>query len=154
MKWDTSQMQLEWAERGFFCSVGISVDETSKLIYILCHSYNHPGGAHTMASEMIFQFTDSNFAQSIKSGVSLVDFWAEWCGPCRMQGPIVDKLATNLQGKAKIGKLNVDENPEVAQQFNVMSIPTILIFKDGQPVKQFVGVQTERTLTDAIAQLG
>lgn len=107
-----------------------------------------------MASEAVFQFTDSNFKQSISSGISLVDFWAEWCGPCRMQGPIVDKIATSLQGKAKIGKLNVDENPGVAQQFNVMSIPTIIIFKDGQPVKQFVGLQSERALNDAIAQLG
>ncbi len=69
----------------------------------------------------------------------LVDFWAEWCGPCKMIAPVIDQLAVELQGKIKITKVNVDEAPELAGQFNVMSIPTLLIFKNGEPVDQIVG---------------
>jgi thioredoxin 1 len=69
----------------------------------------------------------------------LVDFWAEWCGPCKMIAPIIDQLSIELQGKMKIAKINVDEVPELAGKFNVMSIPTLLIFEGGQPVDQIVG---------------
>ena len=84
---------------------------------------------------------EKNFeAEVIKSQLPvLVDFWAEWCGPCKMIGPIIDQLAIELQGKIKIAKVNVDDAPELAGQFNVMSIPTLLIFKNGQPVDQIVG---------------
>ncbi len=86
--------------------------------------------------------TDQNFDQEVlKSDKPVfVDFWAPWCGPCRMMGPIVEELAKEMAGKnIKIGKLNVDENPNTAGQFNVMSIPTFLIFKGGQMVDQFIG---------------
>jgi thioredoxin 1 len=76
----------------------------------------------------------------------LVDFWAVWCGPCQTQGPIVEDVAKELEGKAIVGKLNVDENPTTAGTYNVMSIPTLIVFKGGQPVKQFVGVQNKETL--------
>jgi len=84
---------------------------------------------------------EKNFdSEVVKSTLPvLVDFWAEWCGPCKMIGPIIDQLALDLQGKIKIAKVNVDESPELAGQFNVMSIPTLLIFKNGQPVDQIVG---------------
>jgi thioredoxin 1 len=68
----------------------------------------------------------------------LVDFWAEWCGPCQLMLPILDELTTTMEGKAKIGKVNVDEASSLAAQFRVMSIPTLIIFKDGQPVEQMV----------------
>jgi len=95
---------------------------------------------------MAVVLTKDNFNQSIESGVSLVDFWAPWCGPCKMQLPIVEELATELEGKATIGKINVDDQPELAAQFGVMSIPTLILFKDGQPVDKMVGLQSKDAL--------
>ena len=84
---------------------------------------------------------DKNFeAEVVKSHLPvLVDFWAEWCGPCKMLTPVIDQLSVELQGKMKMAKVNVDESPQLAGQFNVMSIPTLLIFKGGKPVDQIVG---------------
>jgi len=90
---------------------------------------------------MAIALNDTNFKDEIKSGVVLVDFWAEWCGPCQMMLPILEELTTTMEGKAKICKLNVDESPTTAGEFRVMSIPTIIVFKDGQPVETLVGVQ-------------
>lgn len=102
-------------------------------------------------SELIF--TDQNFEQEIlKSPVPvLVDFWAPWCGPCKILSPIVEEIAKDYEGKnIKIGKMNVDENPQMASQFGIMSIPTLLIFKNGQVVQQFIGVQEKSKITDAL----
>lgn len=92
--------------------------------------------------------TDKNFStEVIQSKIpALVDFWAVWCGPCQTQGPIVEEVARQLAGKAKVGKLNVDENPKTAQKYDVMSIPTLMIFKGGAVVKQFTGVQSKEIL--------
>ncbi|OGL83611.1 thioredoxin [Candidatus Uhrbacteria bacterium RIFCSPLOWO2_02_FULL_54_37] len=98
-------------------------------------------------------FTDANFESEVeKSDVPvLVDFWAPWCGPCRIQGPIVEELAKELEGKPyKVGKLNVDESPNIAQQYGVMSIPTLMVFKGGKVDKQMVGVQQKETLKKAL----
>jgi len=84
---------------------------------------------------------EQNFQDEIKEGVVLVDFWAEWCGPCQMMLPILEELSQRMEGKAKIAKVNVDENPSLAAAFRVMSIPTLIVFKDGQPVEQLVWVQ-------------
>jgi thioredoxin 1 len=99
--------------------------------------------------------TDANFeAEVVKSDKPvLLDFWAVWCGPCQMQGPIVEDIATVLAGKAKVGKLDVDENTQVAQQFGVMSIPTLMIFQGGKVVKQFIGVQNKETLMGELGKL-
>jgi len=97
--------------------------------------------------------TKGNFAQSIASGVSLVDFWAPWCGPCKMQLPIVEELSSELEGTAVIGKINVDDEPELASQFGVMSIPTLILFKDGQPVDKMVGLQSKDALKNKIQGL-
>lgn len=92
--------------------------------------------------------TDQSFeTEVIKSDKPvLVDFWAVWCGPCQVQGPIVQEVATAMGDKAKVVKLNVDENPMNAQKFGIMSIPTLLIFKGGNVVKQFVGVTSKDVL--------
>jgi len=104
---------------------------------------------------MTIDFTDANFEQEvIKSDKPvLVDFWAAWCGPCQMMSPIIEDLAKDMGDKAKVGKLNVDENPEMAQKFGVMSIPTIKIFKGGEIVKELVGVQDKDSLKSELESL-
>ncbi len=99
--------------------------------------------------------TDANFDNEVlKSDTPvLVDFWAVWCGPCRMQDPIIEEVAHELEGKVKVGKLNVDENSTTAQKFGVMSIPTLMIFKNGTVVKQFIGVQSKETLLSELNKL-
>ncbi|MGM0461619.1 MAG: thioredoxin [Fibrobacterota bacterium] len=96
--------------------------------------------------------TDATFeTEVLQSPVPvLVDFWAPWCGPCRMVGPIIDKVGEEAGDKAKVVKLNVDENPQKASQFNITSIPSVIVFKDGQKVEQFVGVQSEQTYKAAL----
>jgi thioredoxin 1 len=96
------------------------------------------------------KFTDANFKDETKEGVVLVDFFATWCGPCKMLAPVIEELAGEYEGKVKIGKLDVDENPETAGQFGVQSIPTIIIFKDGQEVDKMLGFQSKEALKEHI----
>jgi thioredoxin len=90
------------------------------------------------------------FEDTIRSGVSLVDFNAAWCGPCRTQKPIIDELAAQFKEKAMIIELNVDENQHLAMHLNIMSIPTLIIYKDGEEVRRFVGLQRAEVLSEAI----
>ena len=102
-----------------------------------------------MAGQNTLTFTDGGFDQEVlQSSVPvLVDFWAEWCGPCRMMTPTIDAVAMEYEGKAKIGKLNVDENGQVAMRYNIRGIPTLLLFKGGQVVEQRVGAVGKAEVT-------
>jgi thioredoxin 1 len=105
---------------------------------------------------MAKQFTDSSWEQDVLGSDKpvLVDFWAEWCGPCRMIGPLVEELSSEYEGKAVIGKLNVDENPGVASKYGIRSIPTLLVFKGGEVVDKIVGAVPKSMLAQKIdAQL-
>ena len=87
--------------------------------------------------------TDATFEDEVAGGSMIVDFWAPWCGPCRMVGPIIDEIATEHGDKVSIGKLNVDENPATAQKYGIMSIPTIILFRDGEPAKKVIGARSK-----------
>ncbi len=105
-----------------------------------------------MSSEP-FHVSDSNFEQTIKSNkLVLVDFWANWCGPCRALAPTIADLAKEYSGKVLIGKLDVDENPVTAEKFQVFSIPTMIVFKDGVEVDRLVGLCPRNRITDALAK--
>ena len=102
-------------------------------------------------SDSVKELTTGNFNETIASGTVLVDFWAPWCGPCKMQTPILEKVAPQVEGKAVIAKVNVDEHAPLAAQFGVRSIPTLILFKDGEKVRDFIGVQQEAALLEILS---
>jgi thioredoxin 1 len=101
---------------------------------------------------MALEFTDATFQKEVLENdkVTLIDLWAEWCGPCRLMTPVVDELATQYQDRVTVGKLNVDDNPEVPTNYNVRGIPTFLIFKNGELKEKIVGAQTKQYLQNKI----
>ena len=105
-----------------------------------------------MASEKVVTLTDDNFDEEVvQSDIPVVvDFWAEWCTPCRMVAPVIDELAGDFAGKAKIGKLDTDSNRDTALKFGISAIPTVMLFKGGQVIKRFVGVQSKREYAAAL----
>ena len=100
----------------------------------------------------ILELTNANFEQEVLQSELpvLVDFWATWCGPCKMFGPIVEEFAQDNEGKVKVGKVNVDEQPELARKYGIMSIPTAIFFKGGEIDEQMVGLQSKETLEDLL----
>ena len=103
----------------------------------------------------VVEFSESNFEQEVSQSPTpvLVDMWAAWCGPCRLIAPVVEEVAGTYQGRMKMGKLNVDDHPQVAAQFRIMNIPTLLLFKDGKEVDRIVGVVPKEELTRRIERV-
>ena len=105
-------------------------------------------------AQAISTLTDSTFDEEVRAAEApvIVDFWAEWCGPCKMIAPILEEIASEQQGKLTVAKLNVDDNPDVARRFDVMSIPTLIVFKDGEPAKRLVGAKGKGQLLQELAE--
>ena len=105
-------------------------------------------------AQAISTLTDTTFDEEVKSAEEpvIVDFWAEWCGPCKMIAPILEEIATEQTGKLRVAKLNVDDNPDIARRFDVMSIPTLIVFKDGEPAKRLVGAKGKGQLLQELAE--
>ncbi len=105
-----------------------------------------------MAASNVLTLTEANFREKVLEHLqpSLVDFWAEWCGPCKMIGPIFDELASEYEGRIRFGKVNIDENQALATQFGIRAIPTLLLFKAGDIEEQFVGLKSKRDLKAAL----
>lgn len=103
---------------------------------------------------MAIEFTDTNFQETVLDNgkLSVVDFWAPWCGPCKMVGPIIEELSKEYDGQVSIGKVNVDENPEISQKYGVRNIPTILFIKDGEVVDKHVGAAPKNVLAKKIQE--
>lgn len=101
---------------------------------------------------MAFEITDANFQESVleREGLTVIDFWAEWCGPCRMIGPIIEELHSEYDGKVLVGKVDVDNNPEVSMKYGIRSIPTVLFVKNGEIVDKQVGATSKKVLADKI----
>jgi thioredoxin 1 len=108
------------------------------------------------ASKNVVEFNDSNFETEVLQSEQpvLVDFWAEWCMPCRMLAPTIDKIAEAYVGKVKVGKLDTDSNREVAMKYQISAIPTVILFKNGQVAQKFVGLKQEKEFKEAIDSLG
>ena len=109
-----------------------------------------------MAGQNVLELTDQNFDQEVINSPQpvLVDFWAEWCMPCRMLAPTIDKIAESYSEKVKVGKLDTDSNREIAIKYQISAIPTVILFKDGQVAQKFVGLKQEREFKEAIDSLG
>jgi thioredoxin 1 len=103
-----------------------------------------------MHNDQTPELTNGEFAEFIKNGTAFVDFFAEWCMPCVMMAPIIDELSEKFKGKIKFGKVNVDDNKEIAQKFNIMSIPNMILFKDGKKVSQFIGAVSQDELENKL----
>jgi thioredoxin 1 len=117
---------------------------------IPCLAFANPPKSEDSMADSVQELTDSNFSESINLGVTLVDFWAPWCPPCRAQAPAVVILAEKFTGRARVAKFNVDDNPVAPTKLGIQNIPTLIVFKNGEVFTTFVGLQDESKLSQAI----
>lgn len=134
--------------------LGLSI-MSGALLFMGCEKTTATGtkagdGVAEKVASRVLELNDATFAAQTAQGVVLVDFWAPWCGPCRLQGPIVEKASAQLGDTVRVAKVNVDQASQTAQKFGIRSIPTLIVFKDGKPVKQFVGVTQADALVAAV----
>jgi thioredoxin 1 len=125
----------------------------TSIVFLLLVAFNtnsYSQKADKTSVSKVITITDNDFDKTVKKGITMVDFWAVWCGPCRRQGPIVEEIANEVGKKIKIGKLDVDNNKVTSNTFNVRNIPTLIIFKDGKEVKRLVGLQDKQTLLNEL----
>lgn len=101
----------------------------------------------------VSELSSNNFKEFISKGTAIVDFWAPWCGPCKMMAPIFEEISKELKDKIKFGKVNVDDEPELAQEFDVMSIPTLIIFKNGEQLDRLIGLMDKKEILEKIDEL-
>ena len=104
-------------------------------------------------SGLVKELNSENFNESIANGITLVDFWAPWCGPCKMQVPVLEQLAALIEDGVKIAKLNIDESSNIAGQLGIQAIPTLVLFKDGNEIKRFIGLQQKESLINEITNI-
>ena len=103
-------------------------------------------------NDTIVTLTTDNFNEQIATGVVMVDFWATWCMPCKAMAPVIDEIASQTTGKVKVGKVDIDENKDLARQFGIQAIPTLIIFKDGKQVETLVGMQSKESIVQALSK--
>jgi thioredoxin 1 len=129
----------------------IAVVVIAVVAVLIMRSYNKMKNAPALAeSDLIEHLTAENFAHKTKNGIVLVDFWADWCMPCKMMAPILNEVAESTEGTAKIYKLNVDEQQQVAAKFGIRNIPTMILFKDGKEVERIIGVKPKDYIISSI----
>lgn len=124
--------------------------------FVILIVYNHrkmKNAPSVTNSDKILVLNNKSFRNAIRSGTVLVDFWAPWCGPCKMMAPVLNEVAEEMDGQVRVGKLNVDHNQPVAQKYKVRNIPTMILFRDGKEVDRYVGVKSKKALIKAITEV-
>lgn len=121
-------------------------------LIIMAHQLSNKRKNKMIDTKTIIHLNTPNFDKTIKKGLVLVDFWAEWCAPCRIQNSILEDIVSEMEGKVIIAKLNVDENRQIATRYSIRSIPTLLLFYNSKITRQFIGVQQKQTIINAINQ--
>ena len=128
-----------------------SIKNSASLVFLLLTVFLNVSCNNNNASEKnIILLTQDNFDKTKSEGIVLVDFWATWCKPCRIQGPIVAEIAEQYKGKLTVGKCDIDQNRDLADTYNIQSIPTLIIFKDGAPVGTLIGLQSKGSMEELI----
>jgi thioredoxin 1 len=125
---------------------------TCSLILLISIFFGQTGCKSDSANESILTLTTENFGDEISKGVVMVDFWASWCMPCKAMTPVIEEIASQTRGKIKVGKVDIDANGQLANQFEIQAIPTIIIFKDGKAVETLVGIQSKVALVNALSK--